>query len=956
MQLVSATPGASTLEAIVKLKRRQGSVTITAFSGGRMRAAKEVIGESDDVDFIEFGSLVGQFLALAGGMSGGLPGQGHIEAAVELACAQLPEDSPFHACSLTPGFQKRVVQCLSKLRGFGIEAAQMEAFSKEAEGGLARRLRDLAVIERGAARALENLGKRFNSERIRQCCELEAEIPFNGSILILAGCEDDPVNLEWIKWAVQSGVDVTVVTEVHPASPDRFFVGGSNIARLLGAEPSPVLRANDLTAHLFASGAYTGTPTHLDVQVSLMPDPLAESEWILRAALEEIQAGTQPERIAILARRMEDYAPLLEASAIRLGITLSVVRTMPLLAAGVTRFLLELLEALSHREPGRLGWILRSSYIGVSFEDQDSLDKAFRNARRDRGDSWASLELEIESQSDRWPWLQQLLKWRTAARAEQATLADWAERLKELGELPWLQKVYEGAERTSERDRYALNVAQRCLAELASIEKVSGARLTSLNGFVRQCRQRWTREEVFMPRSPGGVAVVGSAEEIGPAEVVFVVGMLEGVFPRRRSEDPILSDDDLAWLSERIGHALPDSHRKAKEERDEFYRACAAPSRKLVLTYPQTDDDKDNVKAFYLTEVERLMGITHPEVRSRTEWTPPEPISASDQRLREALSEPHLDPEPKIELETEEAKELLRAKPRDPHTLRELQTILSCPFRYATAGKLGIRSNRPQSRWNRLLRLPESIQLPAQPDAGTGTKRLNESLEELLEELHGEATPEDLTMMRLGGRRLIGEWVKREFEARDLWRRGAAYPEPSFKEGPLRSRFKTRNGEELHLDGAFPGMSTIGSHRVLNVFLGHEPMEDSRAPTFFERLREADRFYLGLAMAAIPNPREGVGLELDVAGGRRLFLTPRPIPPPAVSNSMTLSTIDEEERREWVNYVEEQCRIALVRLNKPEVDATPSDECRFCEMGELCRRSKEFSELIDPFEGDEVNA
>ena len=50
-------------------------------------------------------------------------------------------------------------------------------------------------------------------------------------------------------------------------------------------------------------------------------------------------------------------------------------------------------------------------------------------------------------------------------------------------------------------------------------------------------------------------------------------GMLEGVFPRRRSEDPILTDLERAEISLYLEtRPLPDSHREARRERDQFYR------------------------------------------------------------------------------------------------------------------------------------------------------------------------------------------------------------------------------------------------------------------------------------------------------------------------------------------------------------------------------------------------
>ena len=951
LQLVAATPGGASLREILSKKRDGNPIVVTAFSSSRLRAAKEVVGEADDVDFIEFGGLVGQFLALGGGAAGGLPARGHIEAAISLACEALPPESVFHPVAKTAGFQARVARSLDKLRGYGMEGVQLLAFSKEAEPDLAAKLEGLAFIQTESARTLDLLGKRFNSERIRQCIELPADVPFNAKIILIAGCEDEPTNLGWIPWATEAGAEITIIVDAHPTDA-KMFEGGSSIAKQLGLASSPLPRSNTLTSRLFATVPYAGTPAPLDVQIFAMPDPLSECEWTLRAALDEMEAGTPAEQIGIVVRRMEEYAPCLEACAIRLGVTLSVTRTMPLLAAGLPKFLLDLIESLAAREPARFGRVLRSTYFGLSADDRVALDDAFREARLDRGDPWRTLSECMALHKERFPLMGQLLLWRTRGKDEPATLADWVDRLRDLGELPWLQKVFEGNEPTCVRDRYAMNVLQRCVAEIAAVERVRRDLPIGLSGFVRVCRERWEREDVAIPRGDQGVAVVSSAGAIGNADVVFVLGMLEGVFPRRRSEDPILTDDDLAWLSSRIERDIPDSHRRAREERDEFFRVCSAPSRRLVLSYPQSGDDKDNVKAFYLTEVETLIGQS-PIVLSRRQWVPEPAVAHADKRLRDALASERAEPLTN-ELKTEAAQALVRRKAGDSYQLRDLQRVLECPFRYAVASKLGVHSYRPQSRWNRLLGLPEKVNLPATPDPDTARRRLADELESLLAELYGETTPEDLAVMRLGGRRLIGEWVEREFRARDVWKRAAAQPDPKFDE-ELRSRFKTRDGQEIDLKGKFAGLSHYGEHRVLNLFMAHEPYADARAQSLLDRFHESDKFYFGMALASIRDPKRGIGLEVDTGRGeRRLILSPRPLPPPNAAKGLEVTSVDEDERREWIDFVESQCRKALARLNEPSVSADPGEHCQFCDMGELCRRSKQFSELGDPFE--EVDA
>lgn len=945
MNVIAATPGAAPLREIVGLVAKRGPVVITAFSPGRLRAAREVLGESA-ADYLEFGQLVGHFLALSEALAGGLPGRGHLQAAVSLACEAV-EDGPYAPAATTQGFQTRTIAMLDRLRGFGLEADQLDDLASKAAEPLSGKLRTLATIQRESAHSLALLGKHFNSERVRTCLELAPAASVPDRVIVLCGSHDDPVDLSWVKWAADCGVDVTAVVDDHPSNRE-VFPGAKVAAASLGEQPKPLHLPNELTGRLFSDQETPGSRRPLDVEVWAMPDPLGECEWTLRAICEQLASGVEPGAIAIVARRMEEYAPILEAAARRLGVTLSVARSMPLLGAGIARFLLELLEALASREPSQLRIALRSSYFGLDFAGRAGVELVFREARRDLTEPWRALETLAKGAADAPAWLGELLAWRTEALREPTSLAAWSDRLRDLGTLPWLARAFEGSGPTRDRDQYAMNVLQRSLAEMAAIDKIHDRKPMTLQALVRRCRVRWEREQVSLPRGVGGVAVVASAEEIGPADIVYVLGMLEGVFPRRRTEDPILFDDELAWISDQIGHRIPDSRRRAAEERDEFFRVCSAPSQRLVFSYPLAAEDRDNVRAFYLSEVERLMGIGE-SVRSRRTWVPEVPIAEADIRLAEALGAPREDPLP-IKLESEQAAVKVRRVQGESYSLADLSRVLACPFRFLASNRLELRAHRPQSRWNRLLDLPKQVSLPAQPDHLTAIARMTERLDELVDDMAGETTPEDLAMMRLGGRRLISEWVAREFEARERWGRGQAYPGVSFEEG-LRSRFKTRDGQTLELSGKFAGMSEISDHKVINLFMAHDPVAEADADNVHEKLRESDRFEMGMVLAAIPPAKAGVGLEVDVLGQqRRLFLTPRPTPPPSVTANLKLTTFDEEERRDWIRFVEEQVRIALRRLSEPDVEARPGDEtCRFCDTGELCRRAHDFGEIPDPF-------
>lgn len=949
LHVIAATPGAESICQIVD--RLAGPITLCTFSPARLSAARRAIGESDRVEFVEFGVLVGDYLAMAGGSLGGLPGRGHLGAAVEIAC-QAIEGGPFVGSAPTRGFQECVTAALDRLRGHGFEAEQLDeaAASAEIEGNsaLAAWLRSLAFIQRESAATLETLGKRFNSERIRQCLETEAVLSTQSRLVIWAGCHDDPVDVDWIPWAVRSGVDVTVVVDGHPSNPD-MFPGAQAVVRRLGVEPGVVQRTNALTGALFAKESGPEQSSSLDVHVILMPDRLGECEWTLRAALEEIEGGTDPDRIVIVARNLEIYGPLLEAAAIRHRVPIRVRRTVGLLAIGATRFIVELLHAVAHRDPNVLHSLTKSSYFGLDELQRHEIEEAFRAARENRADPWMSLREWALDQQERFPWLLQLVEWRAKCLAEPGNLASWSDRLQDLGELPWLGHVYDAQGDVAERDRLAMNALRRCIAEVAAVERVRGNRPLSLAGFAALVRARCERERLTVSLGEHGVHIANSAEEIGLADSVYVIGMLEGQFPRRRQEDPILYDDHLAWLSARVGTPIPDSHRRAIEERDEFYRVCAAAGTRLVLSYPQADDDRDNVEAFYLAEVSRIMGV-QTESRSRKQWTADPPLSEADIKLKEALEDPTVEFAPTA-LVSEDVKASIRRRTGERYRLRDLQRVLACPFRYVFGSRLRLHANRPESRWNRVLALPSEVELASQPNPESARSALTNRLDALVDSLYGDASHEDLALMRMGGRRLIDEWVHREFEARSHWAHSSTVANPRFGD-ELRGKFTPEGRESLELEGGFPALSEIGGHNVLHVYRGRLKLEDVRNRTFSERMGESDRFELGMALFSVRKGSEGIGLEIDSTDGeRRLLLHPRPARPPSGAEpEFRVSAIDKEDAAEWKTFLSQQCVIALDRLSKPEINAAPGEECSSCDLGELCRRAKDFSEVADPFE------
>lgn len=959
LQVILATPGLDAVRVVLGKLRHGDQLYLTAFSGSRVSALRELDNDDPSREVVEFGQFVGHCLSHLGGHPIGLPNQGHLRAALAQACEDLPEDSPFAATAFTPGFQRYAGRLLDDLRAYGLEAAELRGAVPHAPEELAPKLRDLAQLQEAVAHSMSMLGKRFNRERMEACFEIEGEGELDLDVLVWAGSDDAPLALDWLKWAADQGVRVTILVESHPTN-QTLFEGAQNALLRLGSEPASLPRANRLTAQLFAESEFAGSTPELDVQVTVAPDQLAEVEWAIRALLDEVNRGTPASKIAILTRSLPDYAPLIEAAAKRLGLPLRCGRSVPLLSNGFVRFFVDLLRALAARDVRGLLPLLTSSYLRMPRRVVGEIESVIREAHRVRSDEWQALEdaIRTESSAEIALWLLPVLEWRTESRTGAKPLDEWAERIRDLGDQAWLAAALEAKTPTQERDGYAQNAMQRALADAATVERLRGGRARTFERFVHDALRLWEATEVSLPHDPDGVAVVSAAESLGDVEVVWVLGMLEGVFPRRRSENPILFDADMQWMSGHFGVTLPDSHRQAREERDEFYRVACAPRRRLLLSYPQTGEDRDNVPAYYLQEVQRLMAVTE-QTYSRQQFVPESPTLPNDVQLAEALSGPRSKPTP-LDLASEEAKLAIQRDLEEPFSMRELVYVLQCPFRYAASSRLRVNAPRMTTRWNRLLNLPQVAALASQPDRESASNRLLEELDTMLTDLYSDSTAADLALMRAGGKRLIREWVEREFEARERWPRDEVVGHGvGFDDEHLRSSIKFEDGRTIRFRGEYPAMTVQQGYRVLHVFRQTDPVTRKSDHGVFSEMAPEDQLELGLAMLAIRPARANAALEIDCAATGRRRMIFREGDGHFAPNFGTLvsSRVEPAEQIEVRRNVIQQLEQATQRVAQGRINPTPGDPCRTCEFGELCRRSREFSDIDDPFDfggGDEA--
>jgi len=169
------------------------------------------------------------------------------------------------------------------------------------------------------------------------------------------------------------------------------------------------------------------------------------------------------------------------------------------------------------------------------------------------------------------------------------------------------------------------------LSELQSMEEVGPVVLDEVINVLSE-RLRFLRREPESRRY-GQVFIASIDEARGRSfDAVFLPGLAEGLFPKKVMEDPLLLD----VYRERIDPLLTTQSDRVLKERLLLHRAVAAPSRRLIFSYPRVDvaQSRPRVPSLYALEILRAALGRLPELRafekhaaegsqSRLDWPAP---------------------------------------------------------------------------------------------------------------------------------------------------------------------------------------------------------------------------------------------------------------------------------------------------------------------------------------------
>ncbi len=456
---------------------------------------------------------------------------------------------------------------------------------------------------------------------------------------------------------------ITIQAADHPAGAARFaeltwnrFVAEESIAdKVL---PGFVRRGGRLgrlgfvLEHLFIETADAAPPADGTLEVVEALTPLGEVEEAgraIRRAMESPQPPA-PGRIAVVARDLEPYAEYLRTVFRRYGIPLRIGQAPALRASAPARLIAELLRAPRDKFAREsLATLCRSPHlsaaaphlarmldeIGYVDGSAQSLMERFRLHAEDlqgaidnaagNSDERRKIERRL-ARAERARAAFERLLGAIEPLAGRGTLAEHLGRLE--AALDTLGFDPAGAAEDADDAARAWGPVRAALAGLSRWAALAGG------GGVVDCAEFAEMVETAFDcaagpaegEPAGAVVALPVLEARGlDFDLVFVIGLNDGVFPRYHPDDPLLPDEVKLALNRPLGEALsrrfgPNAPSRAggilrtRYERNGedfllFFLALSMPSRRVVLSYAAAEPGGNPlVRSPFLDEVLRLLG------------------------------------------------------------------------------------------------------------------------------------------------------------------------------------------------------------------------------------------------------------------------------------------------------------------------------------------------------------
>jgi ATP-dependent helicase/DNAse subunit B len=403
----------------------------------------------------------------------------------------------------------------------------------------------------------------------------------------------------------------------------------------------------------------------------------AEIELVGARLLDLLREGVEPGDIAVVLRRPDDYASLLEQVFGAYDIPFSIDRSVPLWHTGLGRGLLALVRcAVDPQAPAEdlLAWLRTPGLLrqpGLADRLEAQVRRAGAHSAAEARGLWESEHWKLDD-------LDRL----SEAGAGVPLLAELERQLARLFAGPYRRRA--AILRGPELDDPRVYVAARdALAQLRAVAEADPRTRLGPERVVTALRELQVR--VGEPPQPDRVQVARpGAIRARRFHTVFVCGLQEGEFPQGATPEPFLPDEDRRTIARASGLRLPVREDRLDRERYLFYLCCSRAERLLVLSSRSSDEEGNpQSQSFFVEDVRDLLAPGAAEARrslSDVTWTAEEAPTAAELERALAATGPRRAEAPPTGLTSEPVLERLAA--RDAVSAGALENYADCPVKW----------------------------------------------------------------------------------------------------------------------------------------------------------------------------------------------------------------------------------------------------------------------------------
>jgi hypothetical protein len=513
------------------------------------------------------------FRQVAKGADGSVPVATETQRALAVRRAVAGHDlDGLRQSAATAGFADTLLQAIGELEAGLVDPRGLEGELAALVDAYRAELRRLGVRDRDGMR-------RDAVERLRG--DLDA---WSGEPLFAYGFED-LTGAEWgLVEALAARTDVTLSIPYEPGRAafaaltrtveDLAALAGARIAVLPPTPGSMVPAAlTHLERELFADESAPGPPLDGSLRFLEGAGTRGTVELVASEVAVLLRGGTPPENVAVACDSVDRWRAPLEAGFAQLGIPSGVEHPRRLAESALGSALISILR-YEWLGGGRrdLFAFLRSPFSGLERRSVDFVEGRLRGRA-------VAEPSRVEEESERLrgapvPALVDLRANDDPVAAARALLAVMVRNAWGLESPPTTDDA--------RSDARAYRAAERTLGELSAVA-VADVEVDREDVLAALERTR------IAPESPekGLVAVLDHERaRTRSFEVVFVLGLEEGSFPRRGRPSPLLSDELRAELGGRLQR--PDA---VARDRYLFYTTCTRATRRLVLVREAAGDE-----------------------------------------------------------------------------------------------------------------------------------------------------------------------------------------------------------------------------------------------------------------------------------------------------------------------------------------------------------------------------